>query len=200
MASTVRPSQVLMSDRAAGFEGTRQFSRQPPPAEDRQSGDVPVGVGIREMRIHDGLGVGADFKRRGKELIIIVAGGDKSTWVRDIAQAKSLPSQLEEAAMTGQKIAFQDFDSAEYLDTSEAIAAYLDDVFADGDEALIAQALGVIARSKGMARIAEETDLARPSLDRALSATGNPELSTLLKVLKALGLRLAVEPAEPARA
>jgi probable addiction module antidote protein len=114
--------------------------------------------------------------------------------------ALSLASQVEEVAMTGKKIAVQDFDSAEYLDTPEDIAAYLDDVFTYSDEALIAEALGVIARSKGMARIAEETDLARPSLDRALSATGNPELSTLLKVLKALGLRLAVEPAEPARA
>ena len=98
--------------------------------------------------------------------------------------------------MTGKKIAVHNFDSADYLDTPEDIAAYLDAVFADGDEALIAEALGVIARSKGIAKIAEDTDLSRPSLYRALSANGNPELSTLLKVLKALGLRLSVEPAE----
>lgn len=102
--------------------------------------------------------------------------------------------------MTGKKIAVQDFDSADYLETPEDIAAYLDEVFAYGDEALIAEALGAIARSKGIAKIAEETDLARPSLYRTLSAAGNPELSTLLKVLKALGLRLSVEPAEPAAA
>jgi probable addiction module antidote protein len=102
--------------------------------------------------------------------------------------------------MTGKKSAVQNFDSADYLDTPEDIAAYLDEVFADGDEALIAEALGVIARSKGMARIADETDLARPSLYRALSASGNPELATFLKVLKALGLRLSVEPAQKAAA
>ncbi len=102
--------------------------------------------------------------------------------------------------MTGKKIAVHNFDSADYLDTPEDIAAYLDEVFADGDESLIAEALGVIARSKGIAKIAENADLSRPSLYRALSATGNPELSTLLRVLKALGLRLSVEPATPAAA
>jgi probable addiction module antidote protein len=52
--------------------------------------------------------------------------------------------------MTGKKIAVQDFDSAADLDTPEDIAAYLDEVFADGDEALIAEALGVIARAKAI--------------------------------------------------
>ena len=65
--------------------------------------------------------------------------------------------------MTGKKIAVQDFDSADYLDTPKDIPAYLDDVFADGDEAAFAEALRVIARSKAMARIAEETDLDVPA-------------------------------------
>ena len=76
--------------------------------------------------------------------------------------------------MTAKKIAVQPFDSAYYLDTPEDIDAYLDEVFADGDEALIAQALGVIARSKGMARIAEETNLARASLYRAPQRNREP--------------------------
>lgn len=59
-------------------------------------GDVePVGDGISEMRIHYGPGYRIYFKRRGEELVIILAGGDKSTQERDIAQAKSLASQLE---------------------------------------------------------------------------------------------------------
>ena len=60
-------------------------------------GDVePVGDGISEMRNHDGPGYRVYFKRRGEEVIIILAGGSKSTQDRDIAQAKWLASQLEE--------------------------------------------------------------------------------------------------------
>jgi probable addiction module antidote protein len=55
----------------------------------------------------------------------------------------------------------------------------------------------VVARSKGISKIAAETELSRPTIYRTFSEGGNPELSTLLKVLKALGLRLSVEPAEP---
>ncbi len=85
------------------------------------------------------------------------------------------------------------YDSADYLDTPEQVALYLEEVFVDGDPALIAKALGVVARSKGMSHIAKETDLSRESLYRALSADGNPRLDTLIKVLRALGLRLSVE-------
>jgi probable addiction module antidote protein len=100
--------------------------------------------------------------------------------------------------MPGKNIKDREFGSVDYRDTPAVIAAYLDEVFAKGDEARIAQALGVIARSKGMTRIAKETNLARQSLYRALSATGNPELSTLLRVLKAVGLRLSVKLDESA--
>lgn len=90
------------------------------------------------------------------------------------------------------------YDTADYLETPEDVAMYLEEVFAEGDAALIAHALGVAARAKGMTSIAKETHLSRESLYRALSAQGNPELSTLLRVLHALGLRLSVEPARPA--
>jgi len=65
----------------------------------------------------------------------------------------------------------------------------------DGDAAFIARALGDIARAKGMAELARETGLGRESLYKALSAEGNPQLSTVLKVAKALGLQLHVRPA-----
>ncbi len=84
------------------------------------------------------------------------------------------------------------WDSASYLKTPEDVAYYLEAVFEDGDPALITAALGDIARSKGMTKIARATGLGRESLYKALSPEGNPELATVLKVIQALGLKLKV--------
>ena len=84
------------------------------------------------------------------------------------------------------------WDSAAYLKTDEDIANYLEAVFEDGDPKLINHALGDIARAKGMARIAKAAGLGRESLYKALSRGGNPELTTVLKVVRALGLKLKV--------
>jgi probable addiction module antidote protein len=86
------------------------------------------------------------------------------------------------------------WDVTEHLDNDEAIAAYVDAALEDGDPALIAAALGDIARARGMAQIASETGLSRESLYRALSAKGNPEFGTILAVMRALGLRLSAKP------
>ena len=90
------------------------------------------------------------------------------------------------------------WDSADYLKTDRDIAEYLDAALEDGDAALIAHALGVVARSRGMAAIAAKTGLGRESLYKALSSGGNPELATFLKVIKALGLKLRVATPTPA--
>jgi len=82
------------------------------------------------------------------------------------------------------------WDAAEHLVTGEDTAAYLEAALEDGDPALVSATLGDIARAKGMSRIARETGLGRESLYRALSPDGNPEFSTVLKVVRALGLRL----------
>ena len=87
------------------------------------------------------------------------------------------------------------WDAAAHLDTPEAIAAYLEAAFADGDPQLIAAALGDVARSRGMTQIARVTGRTRESLYRALSAEGNPEFATVLRVLQALGLKLEIRPA-----
>ncbi len=83
------------------------------------------------------------------------------------------------------------WDVAEHLETDEDMAAYLEAAFEEGDSALITAALGDIARAKGMAQIARETGLSRESLYKALSSEGNPEFATVLKVVRALGLRLS---------
>lgn len=82
------------------------------------------------------------------------------------------------------------WDVVEHLETEEDMAAYLEAVLEEGDPALVAAALGDIARAKGMAQIAHETGLGRESLYKALSSEGNPEFATVLKVVRALGLRL----------
>jgi probable addiction module antidote protein len=84
------------------------------------------------------------------------------------------------------------WDITRHLDSDEAIAAYLDAVLQESDPALLAAALGDVARAKGMTQIARATGLGRESLYKALSPEGNPELGTVLKVVQSLGLRLRV--------
>jgi probable addiction module antidote protein len=88
------------------------------------------------------------------------------------------------------------WDPAEHLATEEDMAAYLDAALDDGDPALIAAAVGDIARAQGMSQIARKTGLGRESLYKALSPDGNPEFSTVLKVVRTLGLRLHATSAD----
>jgi probable addiction module antidote protein len=82
------------------------------------------------------------------------------------------------------------FDPSEYLDDPEAIAEYVTAAFESGDPAVVTDAIGVVARAKGMSQLAADTGLSRPALYKALSAEGHPELATVMKVLQALGLQL----------
>ena len=82
------------------------------------------------------------------------------------------------------------WDAADHLKTDEDMVAYLEAALEESDPALVAAALGDIARAKGMTDIARGAGLGRESLYKALSPEGNPEFSTVLKVVKALGLRL----------
>ena len=93
------------------------------------------------------------------------------------------------------KIKISRYDAAEHLKTPEEIAAYLEVCFeeADVDAALIAKVLGNIARAKGMSQLARETGLSRESLYKALSGERIPSFATILKVIKALGVKLRVE-------
>ena len=86
------------------------------------------------------------------------------------------------------------WDPAEHLETQEDIVAYFEAALELKDSQLIAAVLGDIARAKGMTQIAKETGLGRESLYKALSPGGNPEFSTILKVINALGLQLHAAP------
>ncbi len=92
--------------------------------------------------------------------------------------------------MKKNKITTSIWDPAEHLETKEDMVVYLESALEDGDPALISAVLGDIARAKGMVEIAEKTGLGRTSLYKALSPEGNPEFSTILKVINALGIRL----------
>ena len=82
------------------------------------------------------------------------------------------------------------FDAARYLGTPEAEAVFLRDALETGDAGYIAHALGVIVRARGMSQVARDAGLTREALYKALTKSGNPTLSTLLKVTKALNIRL----------
>jgi probable addiction module antidote protein len=82
------------------------------------------------------------------------------------------------------------FDAAEYLDTDEAIETYISESLASNDPSEIAEAIGTVARARGMSTIARKAGVSRENLYRSLSRNGDPQLSTLISVLKACGIEL----------
>lgn len=86
------------------------------------------------------------------------------------------------------------FDIADYLDSNEMIAEYLNAVLEEGNDADIITAIGHIAKAVGMTKIAEQTGMSRPSLYKALSDGAKPQFETIMKVLKAIGGQIKVTP------
>ena len=130
---------------------------------------------------------------------MLLIGGDKSTQQKDIATAIKLAKDFKEYSIVPKTVTKKSakpkttpYDVAEHLRTPEKMAAYLDAWLeeAPDDTAGIARALGNIARAKGMTQVAKDAGLSRESLYRALSAEGNPSFATVLKVAKALGMKL----------
>lgn len=95
--------------------------------------------------------------------------------------------------MPRKKIKTLPYDSSDYLKSSEAINAYVEEALATGDPAFIAQALGTIARARGMSLVAKQAGLSRESLYKALSVGGNAEFATILKVIQALQLKFSIK-------
>jgi len=87
-----------------------------------------------------------------------------------------------------------EFDAALYLDSEEAVAAYLTDILESGDSALLAAALGDIARARGMTEIAKASGIAREALYKALRADAQPRFDTIRRVCAALGVKLVAQP------
>lgn len=86
-----------------------------------------------------------------------------------------------------------DFDLSEYLDSPEAIAEYMSQVIAEGDQDELLRAIGYVAKAKGMSQISKETGLGRESLYKTFQEGSEPKFSTVSKVLKAMGLGLSIQ-------
>ncbi|SHO61839.1 addiction module antidote protein [Algoriphagus zhangzhouensis] len=88
------------------------------------------------------------------------------------------------------------FEIADYLDSKEMIAEYLNTVLEEGDNDDIIYAIGHVAKAIGMTKIANETGMSRPSLYKALSEGAKPQFATIMKVLKAIGGQIQISPVE----
>ncbi len=95
--------------------------------------------------------------------------------------------------MKKEKLKTTKWDVVDYLRKDKEMAEYLEAAMEDGHPAVIATAIGNIARAKGMTQVARKAGIGRVSLYKALSPKGNPEFATVLKVVEALGLRLHVK-------
>ena len=91
------------------------------------------------------------------------------------------------------------FDAADYLDTEERQVAYITEALETGDADFVRDALGLVARARGMSEIANNAGLNRDSLYKALGETGNPEFSTVMRIVRALGLTLSARPTATGR-
>jgi probable addiction module antidote protein len=92
------------------------------------------------------------------------------------------------------------FDSADYLNTAEAMAAYLNAYLEDATPEELRAALATVARSHGVADLAARSGITRQGIYKALGEEGNPSFETMRSILGAIGLRLTVEPAKAAYA
>ncbi len=127
----------------------------------------PVDEGVSEMRIDYGPDYRGYFKRQGQTIVVLLAGGDKRTQGADIETALRLACDLELDTVT--KTVTAPYDVAVHLRTREDMAAYLEASIeeADGDAAVVARALGDIARARGLAQVASDAELSRGSLLRS---------------------------------
>ena len=91
------------------------------------------------------------------------------------------------------------FDAADYLDTKERQVAYIAAALESGDADFVRDALGLVARARGMGEIAKNAGLNRESMYKALGETGNPEFGTIMRIVRALGLTLSAQPAKAPR-
>jgi putative addiction module killer protein/probable addiction module antidote protein len=149
-----------------------------------------ISRGVMEMRIDYGSGYRVYYVHRGRDIVVLLCGGDKSTQRDDIKRSRAC-GEFVMAKMSK-------FDAAEYLDSEERQVAYITAALETGDADFVRDALGLVARARGIGEIAKNSGLNRESLYKAFGESGNPELRTVLRVLQAMGIALSARPV-PAR-
>jgi len=158
------------------------------------AGDVkPVGSGVSELRIDDGPGYRLYFVERASELIVLLVGATSERRAETSNEPWRWLAISRREYMARRKVQTTRYDNVALLKAPRDIAAYLEAAMEDGDPRVIAAALGNIARARGMSALARDAGLGRESLYKALSPDGNPEFATILKVVRALGIRLHAE-------
>ena len=103
---------------------------------------------------------------------------------------------LEDVGLTPDDVRVSDFDATKYITSPEAIAIFLNEAAATGDPKFMAHCLGIVAKAVGMGRVAGLSGVNRQALYRSLSGDMAPRIDTFMAVLKALGMRLHIDPAE----
>lgn len=177
-----------------------------------------VGDRVSEMRIDVGQGYRLYYTMRGRTIVVLLCGGSKKAQKTDIRKAEimakarneeKLPpasrvrdrqsayaarrGEEEEFHFTKEELKVSRFDVADHIRDDEDTQLYLlRNAIADGHPAYIANAIGAVARARGLSNLERQTGIKRQTLNKSLSLKGNPTLETLVTVLAALGLRLEI--------
>jgi probable addiction module antidote protein len=175
------------------------------------------------LRIDVGQGYRLYYTMSGRTVVLLLCGGSKKTQKADIRKAEAMVKAADgkkkdakdgrvrdrqtgyavepgEPVITDEDIVFTPFDAADYMRGDEASHTYLlRDALASGHHGYIADAIGAVARARGLSNLERETGIKRQTLNKSFSLKGNPTLETLLPVLDALGLRLEIVADRPER-
>jgi putative addiction module killer protein/probable addiction module antidote protein len=158
--------------------------------------------GVWDLKIDVGPGYRVYYARVGETTIVLLCAGSKRTQRKEIVRAVALLEGLSRAITMKQKPYITHNEAAiEMLHEDPQFAVeYLNAVLEDGDQKELMLALRRIAEAfGGVSKLAEQAELNATTLYRTLSPQGNPELKSLTSILKAMGMRIAVQPFKPAR-